>query len=1115
MGSRIDGSVSGTFSIDGHKASFSGFSSSSVLFDGYVTVEDESSAPYFMAPYVVDGEEQHHRYPYSGVRVILNRSNMSIVEPFKLSNSDGSKVKGGLNRRAFAIFGSVLAGLPRLAVPAFRTDKQQSFSADAPYVYNTPIGSMVLQNGSLISADVSSSVQYLKSTSFDVELKLERSDKFTRLPHVYDKSSITLKWDWLNKFLRPADMGIADNVTSGYLLTVEQVMERYGGIRNYDWLFKQNYQIVAPDKVKECVEYLRANRHQVISFDTETTGLDVTVHSRSGDGDTLVGMVFSVKPGESFYFPVAHRSFPNIADTPEGVEYLIETLFKPMLEEEPILAHNSGFDWRVMHVYGIDTNIVADTMLLYRMTLANDSSYAGINAGLKPLTAKFLNRDSFELSDFSPTGKWDNSISFQDMPYESARLYACADTDNTLTLFYRLLQMGVLEEYNAHGTFQLESTLQRVIGYSQFYGMYIRPEEVAEIRKHYETQRDEGLREMMTMRKERAISLGTASESTPLEDFIFNPGSDVQLGKVFFDEMGLPVLVRTAKGNRSLNKTAKKLYMEKTDMDGNALYPIVGSFSKWHDANYLLSSFLNKTDVYLRNSTFHSDIDPMKNTGRMSSKDPNYQGMDDVMKRAIIGRPGYYSADADFSSIETRVMSSMAGEMDMVNNFFDPDFDSHRYTASLVFNTPFELVTSKQRKMAKVFSFGIPYGLSPQGFAEKLFGTATPENVAKASELIDAFYRGMPKMKSFFDDIKDKAVVEGFNATFFGRRRYYGEIKDRKTEGKVRRQAGNLPIQGTAADIFKRSVINIFFDLKKRGYLGKVLISGFVHDEIVLEVHNSIDPAEIVGILQQCMMLKIRNWCPLYIGCGFGHSWYEAKSTELPVQVQNKMVASGIGYEWDGDIDRFIERERVLIDTQPFEYLRDWCADPAHAGVKPSSVIKAYVSSAVHLMRSGDEVEGVGVFDPVSLPEAMSFEASFRAVAEFFGFVPAFESAGLDFREDSPAPSADTADSAPSVLSVARSEEEELQIAFESAYAFGASMVSDSVVCLGVPENPAEFDVLRGLIAQHLGTCKVLAVYKDKVEFLKDVYVSSYLPSAVVRARNSGVLTAPSVSVSA
>lgn len=711
--------------------------------------------------------------------------------------------------------------------------------------------------------------------------------------------------------------------------------------KSYVWLNDRKYHIVnEKSDVEKVCKKIYAHKG-IVSFDTETTGLNITFKSRQGLGDRLVGMVFSIEEGEAFYFPVAHKKIKNIC-TPENENFIIERYFKPILERKDILAHNGSYDWKVMYIYGIFLNLVHDTYILYRLSLWNDNR--GLGLGLKNLAHVLLNRDSFELSDFVE-GKWGaNDIKFWDLPLESVKFYACPDTDSTLGLYNYAVKNNLFEKYGMRKTYEVEILFSLCIAYQEFYGHCADVERSEELSKKIEE----------TLEKEYKAMV-------ELVGYDFNPRSSKDLPKVMYEDLGYPILDRTATGNPSCGKKVLKKLSETTDVDGNPLYPFVKHLKTWKDNAMLKSNFINKLkELATEDGFMFSSVQQFLETGRVSVSDPNYQSYNDTIKKYIVPRSGYYMLDTDYSSVEYRILASMAGQEKLIEDFKDPDVDYHAYQASRMFSVPYELVTKTLRSQAKGINFGLPYGMGDPKLGESIFGVRSPENTMKAKKLRKLYFEGQEKIEQFFIDARRNGVENGYSDTYFGRRRYFDKrVKDK---GSIERESGNNRIQGTAADIYKIAMVRLFVEIRKRGWLGKVLFSAFVHDEGVLEVHKSIDPAVMLKVLRKCLMLEIPGWCPLYIGAGFGTNWYDAKKTEIPVQVQEiieeKWGDSGLDW-WDGDTEKLFYWEVGMINDYKRDRVLNFLRDENNWGKVLPPVENSFAHEVLEEISIGRHVDGV------------------------------------------------------------------------------------------------------------------------------------------------------------
>lgn len=894
--------LQGTFEIDGHALDLRGYDINNTIFlDAEVTgvglnadsgrsgIGGGRERQFWDQGIDIDGDEYPADWGHAGLGISIGTTNIKLVKQ-EMRISKELKFKNIVNEAAFKTLGSLV----RSAKNACGVWNYDSLTG----THVIPGGRVSLVNGELVAVDVEMETIYgmAKLHLKDVEAPVKQVNIFK------SGHSLGIEVDLFTPEAVVVDESRFDGGDDNYY-TVKEVIQRRPE-KSYAWLMERDYTIVTPETLDSTVRYLWQTMQKddrIGAFDVETTGLDITFRSREGMGSQLVGMVFSVKEGESFYFPISHKLMPNIGPS-NMIAALIDRYFKPLLERKRWSGHNVSFDWKTMYIYDINTNFVFDTMTAARLSLWNDQNNFPLN--LKGGALRILGRDSLELDDFVEGG-WDKNKSFADLPADSVKYYACADTDNTLDLTNWYINEKIIEKYGIAKVFEIEVLFSRAIGYSEFYGMYGNPERITKLDEELSAIADAKLAEMR--------------ETLAWPEF--NPRSPAQVSKALYDDLGMPVLKTTDAGGRSADKATLKRLLDIVGPDEQPLYPFVKVLQEYRDAANLVSNFTSVYDKVSKNGFFFASVNQFLETGRVSVKEPNYQSFNDVVKRYIEPRRGFYMFDTDFSSVEYRILVSIAGEQKLVDQFFDPDFDYHREMASMLYEIPYNKVTPAIRGQSKGLNFGIPYGMTIFGLATRMFGDDSNESVSKANRLYKKYFSSQDNVREFFDKTKDQAVDKGYNETAFGRRRYYDKRKS--NEKRIRRQAGNHPIQGTAADLYKLGVGRLFIKIFQGGLDGKVLINAFVHDECVIEVHQSVHPITLLGIVRDSMMTEIPGWCPLYIGAGYGKSWYEAKKTELPVQVQEQLMEEGIG-EWDGDIDALNVKFHQMIADFYVKAVKDW-----------------------------------------------------------------------------------------------------------------------------------------------------------------------------------------------
>ncbi len=844
-------------------------------------------------------------------RLNVGLSKVTVETIVKVNPETNKKVKEELNNDWFAKLGAIIRYMKNNCKKENEegytglTTYSSTFIPETETTYIIPIdkknpsdtqeylGKVTLCLGEIKALEIN-------SPYFEIKLKEDKSAEQEVFDKITDGRQIGFKFDYdtLGIYMKPQVI-VNVNTVNGIYATLDDVIKAHPD-KEFEWLRSQDFKIVDDEHLDEICDYIY-NHDGYVYYDTETSGLDINFKSRTGQADQLVGVVLSVKFGESFFFPTKMKSIKNLCNGDDV--YFMEHYMRRILEGKPLVAHNMEFDWRVAYIYDINANIIHDTRTIFELTYGNE--YMNFSCALKPLTKQFLHRDALELSDLVVEDEWGASdIRFWDLPYELVRYYACADTDDTNGLLQYALTHKLLEEYNALTVYKIEIAFSYAVAYQQFYGHKInvdnldslREEITAGIKANYEKMRD-------------------------IVGFDFNPNSPKQLLEILYgskDQGGLGIPVQISyKTNRPTTdaETIKKL-AELTDENDETLYPFCKYLLKYREnegVRKIIDQFpkLATPDGYLFSQVYQYGT----TTGRVSIKEPNYQSYNNPVKKNIVPRPGFYMTDSDYSSVEYRVLGNMSGNTMIKEGFVDPDFDYHAYQAARMYGVPYAAVTKKLRKAAKGINFGLPYGMGDESLGSRIFGDRTQENTLKAAALRAKYFEGQEDIRQFFDEARSKGVERGYSETYFGRRRYYH--RSVFSVGKIKRQAGNAVIQGSAADIYKMAVGRLFKRICREGWLGKVLLTGFIHDEVLCEIHESINPAIWLKALREEFEVKIKDWCPLYMGFGFGMSWYEAKSVEWSIKLQWEWVNNygENGYpKWTNGYDLCADVPNILRD---------------------------------------------------------------------------------------------------------------------------------------------------------------------------------------------------------
>lgn len=902
----------------------------------------------FMASGKEDGDELWERTVEIKVSTVTVETHVSL-------DPKGKKIKSPINTEMFCRIGAFIRYIKSHCYVKYIDGyiglqlASGDYTPESETSYKVPLGTsgefanIRLKFGEIVELSASYG-------GISVELLSNREEEILPAPKDGVTKGIAFNKEYLHFDLEEQSVELSNSVIGGMYRNLEEVMRAHPE-KEFEWLLGKNYQIVTDETLEEVCDYIY-NYDGYVYYDTETTGLNITFKSRIGQGDQCVGIILSVVDGESFFFPMQMKSIKNLCGGDHF--YFMEKYIRRILEDKKIVVHNLSFDWKVSYIYDINANIVDDTLTMIALTLGQEKK--SLTLKLKELTAMFLHRDSLELDDLVIDSEWgENDIRFWDLPEELVRLYACADTDNTRGLHRYVKQSDLLTKYNAHKVYEIEIAFGFAVAYQEFYGHREDVDNLKELRKEIE----EGIEKYYNLMKD-------------LIGHDFNPNSPKQLVSILYKELGIPEQRSRKTGNLTTDKETLKKLGELTDIEGNTMYPFCAYLLKYREyegVRKIIDKFpeLATPDGYL----FSSVMQFGTTTGRVSINNPNYQSYNDPVKKNIVPRPGFYMFDTDYSSVEYRVLGNMSGNKMIKERFYDPDFDYHTYQASRMYQVPYASVTPKLRKAAKGINFGLPYGMGDESLGIRIFGEASAINTKKAESLRRSYFKGQEDIQVFFDSARNKGVKDNFTETYFGRRRYYDRSKF--SVSSIRRQAGNQVIQGTAADIYKLAVGRVFKRICKEGWLGKVLFSGFIHDELLGEVSLDIDPMKFLKVLREEFEVKIKDsdgtpWCPLYMGFGWGTSWYQAKKTEVPIKLQWEFVDKygETGYPlWDGDCKKFCDSIPDLISEFEVRDCGVQLLDPNNQGKE----IKPALNSAIIDIVKGDTKAYMGVLDKGTLTD--------------------------------------------------------------------------------------------------------------------------------------------------
>ena len=599
-----------------------------------------------------------------------------------------------------------------------------------------------------------------------------------------------------------------------------------------------DYQIVYSQAAfLQWIERLRTS--EGFAFDTETTSL-------AAQQAELVGVSFAVKAGEAAYIPLAH----TYMGAPEQLDrdYILEQL-KPLLEDPELtkIGQNLKYDISVLANYDIDMQgVTFDTML---ESYVIDS--VGSRHNMDTLSQRHLGHDPVSFSDIAGKGK--AQLTFDQVEIEKGGHYAAEDADVTLRL-HNVLMPQLVQQPKLHRVFtELEMPLVKVLSRVECNGVLI----------------DDNM--LLQQSQQLAMSMQeTEVAAYELAGGKFNLASPKQIQEILYDRMNLPVLKKTPKGAPS---TAEDVLQ-----DLAAEHALPRLILEHRSLGKLKSTYTDKLPGMInpRTGRVHTSYhQAVAATGRLSSSDPNLQNIPvrteqgRRIREAFIAQPGNCILAADYSQIELRIMAHLSRD-DALLQAFTNNLDVHGATAAEIFATDLEDVTAEQRRHAKAVNFGLIYGMSAFGLAKQL-------NVERkqAQQYIDQYFERYPGVKQYMETTRQFAREHGYVETVYGRRLYLPDINARNHNVRqyAERTAINAPMQGTAADIIKRAMIEVDRWLGERHSTTRMIMQ--VHDELVFEVETSeveVVQAKVCELMQDVVELQI----PLVVDAASGLNWSAA-----------------------------------------------------------------------------------------------------------------------------------------------------------------------------------------------------------------------------------------------
>ncbi|XPF93194.1 DNA polymerase I [Colwellia sp. RE-S-Sl-9] len=579
---------------------------------------------------------------------------------------------------------------------------------------------------------------------------------------------------------------------------------------------------------------------EYFAFDTETTSVNYMKAK-------LVGLSFCVEAGKAAYVPLAH----DYEGAPEQLELdWVLAQLKPLLEDKHLakIGQNLKYDANVLSHYNIQMQGIKFDTMIESYCLNSVATRHNMDA----LADKYLGYKTVHFEDIA--GKGAKQLTFNQIDIEKASHYAAEDADITLRLhqaIYPKLSQSAdqLKVFN-----DIEMPLLPVLARMEQHGVLI----------------DSYLLD------EQSHALGMRLNELEIEAHNiagqnFNLSSPKQLQKILFEELKIPVIKKTPKGAPS---TAEEVLQELA-LD----YPLPKIILENRGLSKLKSTYTDKLPLLVGeksgrvHTSYHQAVTA---TGRLSSTDPNLQNIPirseegRKIRQAFIAPENHKIVAIDYSQIELRIMAHLSDDPGLVSAF-SKGLDVHKATAAEIFSVPLDEVTTDQRRSAKAVNFGLIYGMSAFGLAKQL---DVPRH--KAQEYMDTYFERYPNVQNYMEDTRQNATENGYVETLFGRRLYLPDIKSKNGMRRkgAERAAINAPMQGTAADIIKKAMLNVDAWIEEQND-PRIKMTMQVHDELIFEIHQNIvkeTTEKLVQLMNDAVSLSV----PLIAEAGIGNNWDEA-----------------------------------------------------------------------------------------------------------------------------------------------------------------------------------------------------------------------------------------------
>ena len=595
---------------------------------------------------------------------------------------------------------------------------------------------------------------------------------------------------------------------------------------------KTDYHIAdSANTLKALTDALRAAGS--FAFDTETTGLN----PRSVD---LVGISFSTKAHSGWFVPVSSDNSAAVFDA-----------LRPIFSDSSLakIGHHLKFDLSILAEQGIDVaGECYDTMLAHALIDPEQRH------NLDTLSEDFLQYTTIRFSELVPEIKKGQPIDYSSVKPQALANYAIEDANVTLQL-WELFKVKLEESGQAKVFYEIETPLLPVLVSMEREGILMNEATLAETGKSLEDH-------IATLRYSINVAAGRE----------FNLNSPKQLGEILFDDLKLVEKPKKTKtGQYATNEQVLSSLAPK--------HPIVANILEYRQLTKLKSTYIDAlpNSIDAASGRVHTHYGQVQtSTGRLSSNDPNLQNIPvrsvqgREIRKAFIARPGWKLLSADYSQIELRILAELTEDEGLLNAFREGR-DIHAATAAKIFDVALDEVTREQRSTAKMVNFGIPYGISAFGLAQRL-GTVSR---TEAQEIINNYFAQFPGIPGYMSRMQESAKAKGYVETITGRRRYLQDInsKNGTIRAAAERNAINMPIQGTAADMIKIAMVNVQTALTEQSLNTRMLLQ--VHDELIFDL-DPTEEAAVRALVTEGMKKALDLKCPIEIDIGLGDNWLEA-----------------------------------------------------------------------------------------------------------------------------------------------------------------------------------------------------------------------------------------------